>query len=301
MAIPFFSLATCNYSSNNNSELLLTHNLFSQYFEVIEANSASLLNEVFALRYQVYCLENSFEKASCFLNKKEKDIFDDHSLHVLIRHRATGEAVATVRLVLPNSSNPGNQLPIETCCTSLMTATQADVNSSSTHLPAEISRFAVSKNARQRIIDIPPIEAGRLGRIKGGHSHWTRLLYSHLTLELVAAAIQLSHKHGITHWYSLATSALIRALKRFGLQITPFSPPIEHRGKRYPCLDDLKTLLAGVYQEYPDAWNILTSEGIFWPESGCKPSENKNRYSVPHTAIAPWQMPPLELAADAYV
>lgn len=300
MPIPLFPSTAYNHSSNNNSELLLTHNLFSQYFEVIEANSANLLKEVFALRYQVYCLENSFEEASCFFDKKEKDIFDDHSLHVLIRHRATGEAIATVRLVLPNSSNSGNQLPIEACCASLPTATQADKNSFPTHLPAEISRFAVSKNARQRIIDIPPIEAERLGKIKGGHSHWTRLLYSHLTLELVAAAIQLSHKHGITHWYSLATSALIRALKRFGLQITPFSSPVEHRGKRYPCLDSLKTLLTGVYHEHSDAWNILTSEGTFWPESGCKLPKNKNRYLTPRAAIAPWRMSPLELAADSY-
>jgi N-acyl amino acid synthase of PEP-CTERM/exosortase system len=285
---------------NNKSELFRTHSLFLQHFEVLEANnSPKLLNEIYTLRYQVYCLENPFEDASCFDDQKEKDIFDERSLHVLIRHRGTGEAIATVRLVLPDSSNPQGRLPLETYCGSLLNTTSKRSRGSASPSPAEISRFAISKSAKQRIMDIPPIDLGRIGKSTGNYTHWSRLLHSHLTLELVAAALQLSHDHGITHWYSLATPALMRVLKHFGLQITPICSALEHRGKRYPCLDDLKTLLAGVYQQYPDAWAILTNNCALWPDSGRSAQENKDRYIAPQSTIISRQMPQQRFAAES--
>jgi N-acyl amino acid synthase of PEP-CTERM/exosortase system len=211
-------------------------------------------------------------------------------LHILIRHRGTGEAIATVRLVLPNPSNPHGQLPLETYCGPLLNATPKHLRNSAAHLPAEISRFAISKSAKQRIMDIPPIDLGRIGKSTGNYTYWSRLLHSHLTLELVAAALQLSHNHGITHWYSLATPVLMKSLKRFGLYITPTCHPIEHRGKRYPCLDKLETLLAGVYQEHPDAWTILTNNCTLWPESAHS-TQKKDRYKDKYIALQPTMIP----------
>lgn len=288
--------------NNNKSELLHTHNLFLQHFEILEANnSPKLLNEAYSLRYQVYCLENPFEDASYFYDQKEKDTFDEHSLHILIRHRGTGEAIATVRLVLPDPLNPQSQLPLEACCGPLLdNATAEHRRSSTAYSPAEISRFAISKNAKQRIMDIPPIDLGRVGKSTGNYTHWSRLLHSHLTLELVAAALQLSHNYGITHWYSLATSALIKSLKRFGLYITPACPAIEHRGKRYPCLDNLQTLLARVYQEHPDAWTILTNNCTLWPESARSAQKNKDRHIAPQPTLIPRRIPQWRFAAEFF-
>ncbi|MGR6034120.1 MAG: PEP-CTERM/exosortase system-associated acyltransferase [Candidatus Nitrosoglobus sp.] len=266
-------------AANNKSELSRTHSLFLQHFEVLEANnSPNLLNEIYALRYQVYCLENPFEDATYFNDQKEKDIFDEHSLHILIRHRGTGEAIATVRLVLPNPSNPRGQLPLEAYCGSLRNTTLKHLRNSAAYSPAEISRFAISKSAKQRIMNIPPIELGRIGKSTGNYTHWSRLLHSHLTLELLTAAMKLSYDYGLTHWYSLATPALIKILNRFAFQLTPIHPAIEHRGKRYPCLDNLEALLAYTYQECPDAWAILTNNGTLWSDSACSGQKNKNKY-----------------------
>ncbi|BAW80607.1 hypothetical conserved protein [Candidatus Nitrosoglobus terrae] len=255
-------------TANSNLELSRIHRFFLQHFEVLEANSSPhLLNEVYTLRYQVYCLENPFEEANRVYRQKERDIFDEHALHILIRHRNTGESIATARLVLPNPSNSRYQLPLELHCTTLRKAALKHLRNSTVYSPAEISRLAISKNAKQQIIDTLPKLIGHIRKLTDNQTYWSRLLHSHLTLELLAAAMKLSYKHGITHWYSLATPALIRVLNRFAFQLTPIHPVIEHRGKRYPCLNNLKILLAHTYQECSEAWNILTSNGALWPDS----------------------------------
>ncbi|ADE16307.1 conserved hypothetical protein [Nitrosococcus halophilus Nc 4] len=250
------------------SESLRVHELFQKYFEVLEADTTKLIEQAFNLRYQVYCLENPFENASCFPNKMEMDHYDQYSIHALIRHRDTGEAVGTVRLVRPNSSGHRHGFPMEPCCSTLLTNIPREMQISSHHSPAEISRFAISKNIRQRVMKMASAtKAGHSEEEKSNNSRLDRLLYSHLTLELVAAAMHLSDKHGITHWYSLASPALFRILRRFAIRLTPIGSAIEHRGIRLPCIDNLETLLRRVYKNQPDAWNILTNHGTIWPES----------------------------------
>jgi N-acyl amino acid synthase of PEP-CTERM/exosortase system len=250
------------------SELLYVHKLFQQHFEILEADSPELLEQVLTLRYQIYCLENPFENASNFPNKMERDCYDEYSIHALIRHRDTGEVVATVRLVRPNSSGHGNGFPMESCCGTLLTNISKEAKISSHYSPAEISRFAVSKDVRRRIIKTASTtETEHSGKAKPDNAYWDRLLYSHLTLELFAAAMHLSDKYKITHWYSLASPALFRTLRRFGIRLTSIGPAIEYRGMRLPCIDNLETLLRRVYQAKADAWSVLTNHGAIWPDS----------------------------------
>ncbi|MGK7950603.1 MAG: GNAT family N-acyltransferase [Xenococcaceae cyanobacterium] len=60
---------------------------FDKYFQLIVANTAELKQEVFSIRYQVYCEELNFEPAENFPNGLEKDIYDERSIHYLLQHR----------------------------------------------------------------------------------------------------------------------------------------------------------------------------------------------------------------------
>ena len=75
---------------------------FDRYFDVVEANTPALINEAQALRYQVYCLERSFEDGERFIDGRERDEFDDHSVHSVVRCRSSQQFVGVVRLVLTN-------------------------------------------------------------------------------------------------------------------------------------------------------------------------------------------------------
>src|SRR3954466_2047636 len=90
-------------------------NRFNAYFRLVSANTRSLMDAAFALRYQVYCIERQFldrqfEDAGQQSRGVETDQFDRHAVHSLLFHRSFDEAIGTARLILPESRP--NSLPI---------------------------------------------------------------------------------------------------------------------------------------------------------------------------------------------
>jgi len=109
---------------------------FNQYFIMQPANTSCLLEDVFRLRYRVYCLELKWEAPND--TGLEIDQYDEYSSHYLIRHRASGEPAATVRLILQNPLG----FPIQK---------SADIRLDAISNPAEASRFCVSENSSTTI------------------------------------------------------------------------------------------------------------------------------------------------------
>jgi len=102
------------------------------------------VRELFALRYQVYCIEKGFLAKEEYPNGEESDPFDAGAVHFAAVDRA-GEVVGSVRLV-PHT--PGIGFPYQEHCRNLF--------SGGKELPienaAEISRLLVSKSYLRRSI-----------------------------------------------------------------------------------------------------------------------------------------------------
>ena len=106
---------------------------------VLIADTSGLIEEVFRLRYQVYCLEKGYETGR---DGMEFDKYDDRARHVLLVHRASGQAIGTVR-VIPSSRTGGvSGLPMSSVCGPGL------LRGLPTLTTGEISRFAVSKRRR---------------------------------------------------------------------------------------------------------------------------------------------------------
>ncbi len=50
--------------------------IFNSVFNVELAMSPEAINEVFEVRYQVYCIDRHFEDPDCFADKREHDEYD---------------------------------------------------------------------------------------------------------------------------------------------------------------------------------------------------------------------------------
>ncbi|RMF21544.1 MAG: PEP-CTERM/exosortase system-associated acyltransferase, partial [Cyanobacteria bacterium J083] len=74
---------------------------FNRYFELVMADTPELKREVYSIRYRVYCEELSYESTDKFPDGLEKDAYDDHSIHYLLKHRPSGLYAGCVRIVLP--------------------------------------------------------------------------------------------------------------------------------------------------------------------------------------------------------
>ena len=108
------------------------------------SNNEPLINEVYRLRYKVYCEEWGFEKPEDHPGGLEMDQFDAHSVHIGAVLKETGLLIGTIRIIM--NSNMG--FPIENHC-----RIEKDLSWLDKARIGEISRLAVSKDYRKRAID----------------------------------------------------------------------------------------------------------------------------------------------------
>ncbi len=222
--------------------------LYEKYFAVVPADSSELLEEVHRLRYQVYCLENQFESPEQNPHGLEIDEFDGRSAHSLLFHRPSQRFIGTVRLILPNPSNPNRSFPFQRI---------SDYPMFSAKSSAEVSRFCISKTLRQL-----PTAAGTTAKDAAKQQ---RRLIPYVTLGLIKSLVQMSVENRITHWCIVVEPPLLRLLAGLGLVFQPVGPMVEYHGRRQPCYSNLHLLLKGVRQRRPDVWEVITNKGKLWP------------------------------------
>ena len=216
---------------------------FHQWFEVRNANTPALREEVYRLRYQVYCCENQFENPDEHIQHLEMDGFDNRSIHSLIVERSSGSAIGTVRLILPDKANPNATLPIQQICSHPLPAS-LPLSSS-----AEISRFAISKKLKRMADGEIPKE-----------------LKCSIVLGLMRAIVQVSLEYGITDWLAVMEPSLLRLLSRFGIYFTPLGPLISYHGMRQPCHASVDSMLERTRHTHFDLWEFVTESSDSWRE-----------------------------------
>jgi len=235
--------------------------VFDSYFEIVDANTPELLDQVYSLRYQVYCVENEFEDPSQFSREREIDIYDERSVHCLIRHRESGICAATARMVLHDANDDEAIFPIEKFCKQTFDDVGLDVSTMPRNEIAEISRFAVSKHFKRRVG-----ESRTLAGVGPDTEQYCKQndrvrLLPHITLGLFAAVMKMSHDNNLKYWYAVMEPSLLRLLGRFGIHFGKIGGLIHYHGKRQVCFISVGQLLKRLYSERSDVWELMTNRG----------------------------------------
>lgn len=215
--------------------------MFDEHFEAVLADCEEGKRVHYKIRYQVYCLEAGYEDYRAFSGGEEKDEWDNHSAHFLVRSKLTKEWVAAMRLILPHGES---KHPVFNFC---------DIDSTIAHsancdTSGEVSRLCIVNSFRR---SLPP----RLPNNNNNSAHQQKAyLHSQLrerckepliVLGLFRAAAQYSREHGIPYWYFLTTSALARMLKRMHVRMVKAGESCFHNGERHPFLIDLREAVEG--------------------------------------------------------
>lgn len=220
------------YGVSKSSEL----DAISDEFSVELVRTKEDLQEAYRIRYQVYCLERGFEPAGEGV-EIEKDDYDARTRHVLVRSSRNGQALGTVRLILPDHSALERSFPMQNVCPPEV------LNGLPIAEMAEVSRFAVSKARR-----------GQIGA-RGGL----------LRLSLVQGLVKLSHEIGVNYWCALMEPTLLRLLSATAIHFRSIGPLVEHHGLRQPAYNSLDEILQRMHAEQPPLWNFITEGGRLWP------------------------------------
>jgi N-acyl amino acid synthase of PEP-CTERM/exosortase system len=224
-----------NIAISNSSRFLSSENPLirqSRHFHICIANTPQLKEEVFRIRYQVYCEELGYEPLDKFPDQLEKDAYDHRSLHCLIRHKPTGIYAGCVRLVTSDRNDSEAEFPFENVCSDHL----IDFNQTPRSQFGEVSRLAVIREFRQW-----KEEENRY------HNHHN-FLFSHYKKEIqqprlsiipfslylanIAMGLELGLEYGVT----LMEPRLARHLRMNGLMFRPIGQLVEFRGKRAPFI-----------------------------------------------------------------
>lgn len=244
-----------------------------QFFEIVMADTAELLKHVYKIRYQVLCIQNTFPNmnAADYPDKLEKDEYDDHSCHALLRFRPSGDFIGTVRLILFNPLQPEKPFPVE--LNTQLDPALCDMKSILRQQTAEISRFVIvsqfdrrrgeRRESRTEIIDENiDIRERRSTNVRERRSTERRCA-PHLSLLLAASVVRMSIKNNIRHWLSAMDPSLNRLLGHYGLNLNPVGPPVNYHGIRRPYYVKVEDVLNRMYKEHHDAWEIVTECGEY--------------------------------------
>jgi N-acyl amino acid synthase of PEP-CTERM/exosortase system len=229
-------------------------------FEGVVANTPELLRESYRLRYQVYCVEHQFLDPEKNPGGLERDEHDDHSAHAILRHRATGAVVGTVRLVLHRPGATSGSLPFHAVCKH---PALRDPNFMPLEATAEFSRFAISKMFRRRIDDGTYCRGYDPKELFGD----PRRVIPHITLGLMTMTLRLALPNNVRFVCAVMDPALLRLLSRFGIHFQLLGAQVDYHGWRQPCYAAVPTLLAGIEAERPDVWDVITDRGRLWKPS----------------------------------
>jgi N-acyl amino acid synthase of PEP-CTERM/exosortase system len=123
---------------------------FDKFFVPEIAITPQQREEVYRIRYQVYCLDLSYEPIEKFPNHMEIDNYDDSAIHCLIKYKPRNIYVGCVRIILPNLKIPHLLFPIEKVCADTMNLTLSSITRMQF---CEVSRLAIIPKFRRRQSD----------------------------------------------------------------------------------------------------------------------------------------------------
>lgn len=218
---------------------------FHDYFEVLAADSPSLQDEVYRIRYEVYCRELAYEEASRFPDQRERDEFDPIARHCLLRHRSSGEYAGCVRLIARHALDDAVRLPFEKhCWQSLDPALMVDLRARG-GCYGEISRLAVPSRFRRRKGE----QENPIGTGEESAQEDDQRRSPHIALGLYMAATSIGLESGLDGVFAMMEPRLARHLKRFGIQFQQAGGVMEYHGQRAAYYISREQLFEGLHPE----------------------------------------------------
>ena len=195
-------------------------------------NSPQLLEEIHRLRFEVYVLENGFIPKEDCPEGKEKDKFDEHSIHIAAIDKR-GILAGAVRLVLDSRRG----FPLEEHC---HYPVFSDKTKFSRKNLAEISRLVISRDYRiGRWDDTYHVV---IAHDRENITRECRCKISPILFGLYGLAYQESKRRGITHWLAAMEDSLFRLVALHGFIFSPLGEPIDYYGEVTPYLGELSEI-----------------------------------------------------------
>jgi N-acyl amino acid synthase of PEP-CTERM/exosortase system len=240
--------------------MMANHSLsqyFHDHFRVVIADNQALKEEVFRIRFQVYCQELGFEPVENFPDEMEQDIYDSRSIHCLLQHKLSNVYAGCVRVISSDVHNPFALFPVEKVCQGGLQLDSMEFDRSQF---AEVSRLAVKAEFRKRVEDSQ--DTNKL--LSFEEAQFQRSAQDKCKMPVVALGLYLISTSMVEtldlRFFTLMEARLARHLKRCGLPSTKIGEFVELRGQRAPYLMDPEDIIQSLPIESRELFQTIHNQ-----------------------------------------
>ncbi len=227
---------------------------FERYFEIVLATSAEQKNQVFNVRYRVYCEEFEYETVDHFPDQLEVDDYDPISQHCLIIHRESKAPAGCVRLVPALGNIDEMPLPLERYCSSSLDKESIGKLGLNRNTVCEISRLAVDGAFRRRKGE----QTTRFGGIDGLiFSPQEQRTFSLIAVACFLAATAMTEIDHRTNVFAMMEPFLPRLMQRSGINFQRVGTDIDYHGIRAPYFITTQSALSTMNQDLLDLYHWI--------------------------------------------
>lgn len=232
---------------------------YNKSFSILRAETDTLREEVFRLRYKVFCVENPFEDKASFPDQMEKDAYDKRASHILLRENETGQAIGTIRLILPNHDNPDQSFPMQAVCNHSLMQSHDSVQTF-----CEVSRLCITREFRTRrarskeAIGMPLKDYLKSPSI---NKALTQHLIPYAPLGLFKEAFSWALDHKSVNCVAVMEPHLIKSLRKIGFRCAHLGETVEFHGIRQPIIFNIKQMYDRLMLDHSFMNNFMTEHG----------------------------------------
>lgn len=215
-------------------------------FKKIDFNDSAMMEQLYRLRFEVYCRECNFIREADYPRQREQDEHDAQSVH-FAAFNSYGEVVGTLRMILPGAL----PLPIKTHC--------PDIHFEGTSY-AEISRLVISRRLRRRAQDQlyyePQVEDIKVASNSGEFLRRARPMAFGLYREMYRESKRL----GTERWYTLMEKGLWLLLAIHGFKFESIGDEVDFYGLVRPYLGKVSVIEQDVQKKFPQFFEYFVEK-----------------------------------------
>lgn len=233
---------------------------YEETFEIVRADTPEQKDQLYALRYTVFCEENNCESAEWYPDKKLKESYDDWATHFLLVHRASGDVAGGVSVVLPQPEKPLQGFPVQAVCDHPLVHMEGELKRL-----CEISRLFMAPRFRRRPGDgrlMPAYYDQDWGlKFTNGKIDYFRRRIPYAPLGLLRAVFETALQNRIMDCVMTVESAHLQSLQDIGMSYRVLGPRLKGPVPRQPVIFNIKIALDHMREENRHCYELVSDQG----------------------------------------
>lgn len=231
-------------------------NHYSKYFRMVNVNTEELRKVAYKLRYSVFHEEYGYHNLGNSLNNMEIDEYDEYSLHSLLFHKPSNQAIGYIRLI-PQTEKHCKSLPIEKYYSDSFDFKNTSLDKMPGINTGELSRMAIISSFRQRLSD----GADRDNEYRKDLTYsYKRFPINYLPMSLMLSAMCFAFRENLEYGFAMIEPRFAVLLKHLGVQFDQIGKPVECFGIRAPYVFYRENTFKNLKPEFRILFDTISSE-----------------------------------------